>query len=67
MNNALRFWLTWFLVLLFLDVLVPFYLLDDIGHASGSLLFWTCWTLLAIGSMFAIFLRWRDEPTEQSG
>ena len=64
MSNALRFWIIWFVLLLVLDVLVPFYLLVDIPHVKGSFLFWTCWTLLAIGSMFAVFLRWQDDPGE---
>jgi hypothetical protein len=67
MNHSLRFWLIWFVFLLLLDVLFPFYLLVDIPHAKGSFLFWTCWTLLAIGSMFMVFLRWRDDPGEDRG
>ena len=63
MNKSLRFWLIWFTFLLLLDVLFPFYLLVDIPRVKGSFLFWTCWTLVAIGSMFIIFLRWRDDPT----
>lgn len=55
----------WFGFLLLLDVLFPFFLLVDIAHAKGSLLFWTCWTLLSIGSIFTVFLRWRDDPTEE--
>ena len=67
MNKMLWFWLAWFFLLLLLDVMVPFYLLGDIPHAGGSLLFWIGWTLLAIGSMFVIFLRWRDNPGKQQG
>lgn len=67
MKNTLRYWLIWFVLLLLLDVLFPFYLLVDIPHVAGSFLFWTCWTLLAIGSMFIIFLRWRDDPTVNKG
>ena len=63
MNKALRFWLIWFAFLLLLDVLIPFTLLVDIPQVKGSFLFWTCWTLVAIGSMFIIFFRWRDDPT----
>ena len=62
MHNALRFWLIWFAFLLLLDVLVPFYLLSDIPHAGGSFFFWACWTVVAIGSMFVVFLKWRDDP-----
>lgn len=65
MKNSLRLWLMWFGFLLLLDVLFPFYLLVDIAHAKGSFLFWTCWTLLSIGSIFTVFLRWRDDPTEE--
>ena|GEM_PF-1993159 len=67
MSNTLRFWLIWFGFLLLIDVLFPFFLLAGIPHAKGSFLFWTCWTLLAIGSMFVIFLRWRDAPTADEG
>ena len=65
MNKSLQFWLIWFVSLLLIDVWFPFYLLVDIAHAKGSFLFWTCWTLVAIGSMFIIFLRWRDDPTAE--
>ena len=61
MNKRLRYWLIWFIFLLLLDVLFPYYLLADIPHLKGSFLFWACWTLLAIGSMFMIFLRWQDD------
>ena len=63
MRASLGFWLIWFAILLLLDVLVPFYLLADIPHAGGSFLFWTCWTVVAIGSMFVVFLRWHDDST----
>ena len=62
MTQSLRIWLIWFAILLLLDVLFPFFLLVEIPHIKGSFLFWTCWTVLAIGSMFIIFLRWRDAP-----
>jgi hypothetical protein len=62
MKTPLNIWLTWFVFLLLLDVLFPFYLLVDVPNVKGSFLFWICWTLLAIASMFAIFLRWRDDP-----
>ena len=65
MKNSLRFWLMWFGFLLLLDVLFPFYLLVDIAHAKGSFLFWICWTLLSIGSIFIVFLRWREDPNEE--
>ncbi len=66
MNNRLYFWLIWFGVLLLIDVLFPFYLLVDVPHVKGSFLFWTCWTLVAIGSMFIIFLKWQDTPTGET-
>ena len=67
MRHSLRFWTIWFAFLLVLDVLFPFYLLIDVAHARGSFFFWTVWTLLAIGSMFAVFIRWRDNPTAGAG
>jgi hypothetical protein len=42
------------------DFTIPFHALKDIGKVSGSFLFWIIWMAIAIMSMFAIFLRWRE-------
>ena len=52
-------WLMWFLFLFVLDLLVPFTWLSQVQKATGALLFWTLWTMVAIVSMFVIFLKWR--------
>ena len=43
-----------------LDFLTPFYYLKEIPRLSGSFLFWIIWILVAIVSMFVMFLQWRD-------
>jgi uncharacterized membrane protein YedE/YeeE len=53
-------WLIWFLVLFLLDFLVPFVWLSSVQKVTGAFLFWTIWTVVAIVSMFAVFLRWRE-------
>ena len=56
-------WIAWFLFLFLLDFLVPFIWLKNVPRITGSFLFWILWITVAIGSMFLIFLRWR-EPRE---
>ena len=53
-------WIGWFLFLFLLDFLTPFYYLKEIPRLSGSFLFWIIWILVAIVSMFVMFLQWRD-------
>lgn len=53
-------WIGWFLFLFLLDFLIPFHYLRGVPRLSGSFLFWIIWILVAIASMFAMFLRWRD-------
>jgi hypothetical protein len=62
MNRTFRRWLCWFLFLFVLDFTIPFFLLKDVPTITGSFLFWVIWILMAIGSMFVIFLQWRDDP-----
>ena len=44
-----------------LDFLIPFHYLCDVPRLSGSFLFWIVWVLVAIASMFVLFIRWRDD------
>jgi len=53
-------WLIWFLFLFLVDFIVPFAWLSTIQKVTGAFLFWIIWTLVAIVSMFVIFLRWRE-------
>jgi hypothetical protein len=53
-------WLIWFLFLFVVDFLVPFTWLSQVQKITGALLFWIIWTLVAIISMFVIFLGWRE-------
>jgi hypothetical protein len=57
-------WIAWFLFLLLLDFVVPFVWLKNVPKITGSYLFWILWIAVGIGSMFLIFLRWR-EPQER--
>lgn len=60
-------WIAWFLFLFLLDFVIPFSWLKDVPKITGSFLFWTLWVSAAIGSMFLIFLRWRDPEEENRG
>ena len=53
-------WLIWFLFLFVLDFVVPFTWLSQVQKVTGPFLFWTIWTLVAVVSMFAIFLNWKE-------
>ena len=53
-------WLIWFLFLFFVDFFVPFTWLSQVQKVTGAFLFWVVWTLVAIASMFVIFLGWRE-------
>ena len=53
-------WLIWFLFLFLVDFLVPFNWLSQVQKVTGAFLFWIIWTLVAIVSMFIIFLGWRE-------
>ena len=57
-------WVCWFISLFIVDFTIPFHMLKDVGKVSGSFLFWIIWMAIAIVSMFAIFLRWREKGTK---
>jgi len=58
-KRASRGWLMWFIFLFFLDLVVPFTWLSHVQKVTGAFLFWILWTIVALASMFAIFLKWR--------
>ncbi len=60
-------WIAWFIFLLLLDFVIPFFWLKNVPKITGSFLFWTLWVSVAIGSMFFIFLRWREPEEEKRG
>ena len=60
MGKAFWGWVCWFLLLFIVDFTVPFHALKGVQKVSGSFLFWIIWVAVAIASMFAIFLRWRE-------
>ena len=60
MGKGLCGWIAWFLFLLVLDFAIPFVWLKSVPKITGSFLFWIVWISVAIGSMFLIFLRWRE-------
>jgi hypothetical protein len=60
MGKALWGWVCWFIFLFIVDFTIPFHTLKGVGKVSGSFLFWIIWMAVAIMSMFAIFLRWRE-------
>ena len=61
MGKAFWGWVCWFIVLFVADFTIPFHALKDVGKVSGSFLFWIIWVVIAIASMFVIFLRWREK------
>jgi hypothetical protein len=61
MSKSLQNWGLWFLFLFVLDFVVPFSVLKDIPRLSGSFLFWMVWIVVAIVSMFIIFLKWQED------
>ena len=60
MQKSLVLWLAWFVFLLLLNFYLPFVVRVDVPNLSGSFLFWVIWVIVAIVSMFIIFLKWRD-------
>jgi len=61
MNKKFWFWLAWFGILLILNFTLPFTALSNIPSLYGSFLFWVVWGLVAIISMFFMFLGWREK------
>ena len=53
-------WVTWFVFLLILDFIFPFAILKNYPTLTASFLFWVLWVIVAIVSMFIIFLRWQE-------
>ena len=50
----------WLLLLLILDILIPWFMLGSVQKMGGSFLFWTVWAVAVIVSAFIILLRWRE-------
>ena len=68
MGKTFWIWLAWFGFLMVLNFTVPFTLLSDVPHLRGSFLFWVIWGVVAISSMFVMFLGWREsDPSAQRG
>lgn len=60
MSKAFWGWVCWFIFLFVVDFIIPFHTLKGVRQVQGSFLFWIIWIAIAIVSMFAIFLRWRE-------
>jgi len=60
MKKSFWRWAGWFLFLLVLDFVLPFVFLKNVATVMGSFLFWLLWIVVAIISMFVMFLRWQD-------
>jgi len=63
MEKSLWGWICWFGFLLILDLVVPFTFLKNTAVFAGSFLFWLIWIVVAIISMFVIFLKWQDNES----
>lgn len=59
---VIKTWIVWAWLglLLLVDILVPWFVLSDHARFSGAFLFWVIWTVVAVVSMFVVFLRWRE-------
>jgi hypothetical protein len=60
MVSKSRFAWAWLALLVVVDLLFPWGMVGATPHFSGAFLFWVLWTLIAIASMFVLFLRWRE-------
>jgi len=60
MGASFWWWVGWFVFLFLLDFLIPFQYLRETPRLTGSFLFWIIWILIAIASMFVMFLQWHD-------
>jgi len=67
MKKQLWAWITWFLFLFVLDFTVPFFVLDDIPRLRGSFLFWIVWMIIAVISMFIMFMGWKNNSVRKGG
>ncbi|MGD8521050.1 MAG: hypothetical protein PVF56_07895 [Desulfobacterales bacterium] len=60
MGKSFWGWVSWFVFLFLLDFIIPFKILKDSPTLTASFLFWVLWVIVAIVSMFIIFLRWQE-------
>ena len=63
MGKGVWGWVCWFAFLFILDFTIPFHMFKNVHQVTGSFLFWIIWIIAAIVSMFAIFVRWREESS----
>mgnify|MGYP001132842664 CR=1 FL=1 len=50
----------WLAFLVVVDLVLPWRVIGASGRFTGPFLFWVLWTVVAITSMFVLFLRWRE-------
>jgi len=67
MQKSFVLWVIWFVFLFILDFFIPFFLLTDVPTLKGSFLFWMVWILVAVVSMFIMFLPWQENEIQNSG
>ncbi len=60
MGKSFFYWGCWFVFLFLIDFFVPFFLLTDVPKLRGSFFFWIAWIVVAIVSMFIMFLKWQE-------
>ena len=66
MDAKFWLWLAWFVFLLILNFILPFTAFRQVDSFWGSFLFWVIWGLVAIVSMFFMFLSWREDQPQKS-
>ena len=67
MQKSFVLWVIWFVFLFILDFFIPFFLVTDVPALKGSFLFWMVWILVAVVSMFIMFLPWQENEIQNSG
>lgn len=60
MENRLKVWILWYLLLVISAVVIPFYFLSGVTKVYGAFLFWGAFALAAIMSLGVITAGWRD-------
>lgn len=60
MENQLKGWVIWFLILVLSAFTVPFFMLSGVTKVYGAFLYWGIFAVVAIISVGIITSKWRD-------
>jgi len=59
-ENQIKGWVIWFLILVLSAFTVPFFLLSNVVKVYGAFLYWGIFALVAIISVGIVASKWRD-------